>query len=277
MYSQILPLIKSVFRREATAPIPTLENTLSSYTAREDKLEAFRQLTLYPNNGYLPVTWPLIAGWQGHLQNLTHPSFPLRLPGLIHMGNEVFQKRPVGSGENLTITCTLEAGPAHPRGIAFCLLTRVDARGETISQSKAFLLHRTKDTVPLTKPPLEISLDGLGSENRRWSISESIARKFALVSGDINPIHLSKITARALGFEGILIHGNWILARILAEHEEVLKQENIRFLCHFKRPIILPAQVTYRFWSDGEIIHFRVLNPPSTVIFAYGTISSSPQ
>jgi hypothetical protein len=275
MYSQVLPLIKSVLRPKPKGPVPPLETTLSAYRVSEAKLNTFRQLTQYPNNGYLPLNWPFIAGWQGHLKNLTHPSFPLRLPGIVHIGNEIFQKRPIGAGEELRITCKTEADGPHPRGIAFSLLTQVSSRQEIVSSSRAFLLYKSGGATPLIKPPLEISLDGLGSENHRWSIKGNISRKFALLSGDINPIHLSKFTAMAFGFKGILIHGNWILSRILGEHEDILKNENIRFTCQFKRPIILPAQVIYRFWSDAGIIHFRVLNTQSSIIFAYGTLTST--
>lgn len=38
--------------------------------------------------------------------------------------------------------------------------------------------------------------------NAVWRVSADVGRRYATVSGDVNPIHLSALAARALGFWG---------------------------------------------------------------------------
>ena len=275
MYAFALPILRSVFRRSRQGEIPRLERVLEPGVAPEPSVEKLRQITQTPNNGYLPLTWPFIAGFKGHLANLTDPSFPLPLAGIVHVKNEILQKRPIGAGETLEIICRTEQDLPHPKGIAFSLITEVKAHDEPTWLSRTSVLYRQKRSSPPLRPPFDIPFDGIGAQNRVWDIPVHVARQYALLSGDMNPTHLSRWAAAAFGFDGMIIHGQWILARIAAEHEELLRQENLKFACQFKRPIFLPAQVVYRFWHEKDVIHFRVLNPQSPTIFAYGTIAAA--
>ena len=45
-------------------------------------------------------------------------------------------------------------------------------------------------------------------------INEKILRKYISFSGDTNPIHTNKLTAKNYGFKGIVIHGGIIVALI---------------------------------------------------------------
>ena len=45
-------------------------------------------------------------------------------------------------------------------------------------------------------------------------INEKILRKYISFSGDTNPIHTNKLTAKNYGFQGIVVHGGIIVALI---------------------------------------------------------------
>ena len=48
-----------------------------------------------------------------------------------------------------------------------------------------------------------------------WRIPDDAGRRYAKVSGDVNPIHLSGLTAKAFGFKRAIAHGMWVKARVL--------------------------------------------------------------
>ena len=50
----------------------------------------------------------------------------------------------------------------------------------------------------------------------RWRVPDDIGRRYAKVSGDVNPIHMSSLTAKALGFKRAIAHGMWVKAHALA-------------------------------------------------------------
>ena len=52
-----------------------------------------------------------------------------------------------------------------------------------------------------------------------WSLPASASRAYAAVSGDVNPIHMSALTAKAFGFPRAIAHGMYTAARALSEYE----------------------------------------------------------
>ncbi|MEL6349641.1 MAG: MaoC/PaaZ C-terminal domain-containing protein, partial [Myxococcota bacterium] len=100
-------------------------------------------------------------------------------------------------------------------------------------------------------PPL-----GTLARSVAWRLPENLGRKYARISGDYNPIHLSALTARPFGFRRAIIHGMWTKARCLA-------QLDLRAPCeiavHFLRPASLPSAVYFNADQDGrfEVISAR--------------------
>ena len=49
-----------------------------------------------------------------------------------------------------------------------------------------------------------------------WNLPGDLGRRYASVSGDINPIHMHPLSARLFGFPSAIAHGMWTKARCLA-------------------------------------------------------------
>src|SRR5262249_54082255 len=77
-----------------------------------------------------------------------------------------------------------------------------------------------------------------------WRLRGDLGRRYAAVSGDLNPIHLHALSARPLGFKSAIVHGMWTAARCLAALENRLP-EAFSFEVAFRRPIALPARVEF--------------------------------
>jgi acyl dehydratase len=71
-----------------------------------------------------------------------------------------------------------------------------------------------------------------------------LGRRYASVSGDMNPIHMHWLSAKLLGFPSAIAHGMWTKARCLAALEGRLP-ETFTVEASFKRPIVLPATVAF--------------------------------
>jgi acyl dehydratase len=98
----------------------------------------------------------------------------------------------------------------------------------------------------------------------RWTLSAGLGRKYASISGDRNPIHLSDLTAKPFGFSRHIAHGMWTHARALAELENRLP-DACTVAVAFKRPVRLPSVVWFgaRTARDGdERIDFGVTSHP---------------
>ena len=67
-------------------------------------------------------------------------------------------------------------------------------------------------------------------------------RAYAAVSGDFNPIHLSVLSAKALGMRRSIAHGMYLASRALAD-VGAAKGEAFRWDVAFEAPVFLPARV----------------------------------
>lgn len=86
---------------------------------------------------------------------------------------------------------------------------------------------------PLFVPP---------SPTARWHLDAATGRRYAAVSGDQNPIHLSALTAKAFGFPRAIAHGMYTASRALAQVGPA-RGEAFDWTVEFASPVLLPGTV----------------------------------
>jgi acyl dehydratase len=62
------------------------------------------------------------------------------------------------------------------------------------------------------------------------------------VSGDRNPIHVSKLGAKVLGFPTTIAHGSWTMAAILGSVEGRIP-DAVTYAVKFGKPVTVPSTV----------------------------------
>ena len=73
-------------------------------------------------------------------------------------------------------------------------------------------------------------------------MSEAQISEYAAVSGDRNPIHVSRVGAKAFGFPNVIAHGMWTAATLLGVVEGEIPRR-ARYSVEFGKPVILPAKL----------------------------------
>ena len=104
-----------------------------------------------------------------------------------------------------------------------------------------------------------------------WRIPDDAGRRYAKVSGDVNPIHLSGLTAKAFGFKRAIAHGMWVKARVLGALSGRLPDE-LSLDVSFRKPLLLPSTVTLSTAQAGGGWDFAVRNATSDTEHVVGTI-----
>nr|WP_258727278.1 MaoC/PaaZ C-terminal domain-containing protein [Cellulomonas sp. NS3] len=84
----------------------------------------------------------------------------------------------------------------------------------------------------------------------RWELDAGTGRRYAAVSGDRNPIHLSAVSAKALGFPRAIAHGMYTAARALAT-VGAERGDAFTWSVEFAKPVLLPGSVAVRVAADG--------------------------
>lgn len=200
------------------------------------------------------------AAFSGHLHALafpvamsvlTRPDFPLPLPGLVHLTNEVEHRGAVLVGEELTVTASAERLRPHRSGAQVDVVARFEREDGTIvwTGRSAYLAKGVRVPGAAEDAPREEFVPP--APTGHWRLAAGTGRDYAAVSGDWNPIHLSGPTARVLGLEGAIAHGMYSASRALAE-VGVPPGVPFRWTVEFAAPVLLPGTVAVAIADDGR-------------------------
>ena len=105
----------------------------------------------------------------------------------------------------------------------------------------------------------------------QWRVPEDAGRRYAKVSGDVNPIHLSGLTAKAFGFKRAIAHGMWVKGRALAALSGRLP-EALTVDVAFRKPLMLPSTVVLATAPVGDGWDVAVRNAESGTEHMVGTV-----
>ncbi|MEP1447066.1 MAG: MaoC/PaaZ C-terminal domain-containing protein [Paraglaciecola sp.] len=181
-----------------------------------------------------------------HMMLLLEPDFPFPLLGLVHINNQITQIRPMRVGERLSVNSHFGHLEIHPKGWLFSINVAFHIEAEVVWKSEStnlFLCKHEPQVESFVQQPSDISSWDIKSN---WQLKGNLGRRYAKVSGDFNPIHVSKWTAKLFGFKQHIIHGMWTKSYCLSELQKVNSTIfNQGFVANiaFKQPLYLPNQV----------------------------------
>jgi acyl dehydratase len=235
-------------------------------------LAAYTRVCGLPLNDVLPATYPHLLTFPLQMALMSDRSFPLALPGLVHVRNRIEVRRPIGSDALLDMEIWAENFARHRSGAAVDLCATVSAGGQEVWRSRSTYLARGA-TAPDGAPEagIEVAVGDLERIAATWRIPDDAGRRYAKVSGDVNPIHLSGLTAKAFGFKRAIAHGMWVKARVLGALAGRLP-DAIDLDVSFRKPLFLPSTVTLSTAQAGGGWDFAVRSAATGTEHVVGTI-----
>ncbi len=266
------------FARAATKPKTlregqTLPNRVVrgplTYTA--DDLRGYCALVAHEDLTVMPLLWPQVKAAGLHLQLFTASDFPLSPLGMVHVSNhsEHFAVLKADQPLEAECDCTLQ-GPGMG-GLLLRLQTRAFAKGSTecVALYQATILVRAPRRAGEKR-------DGAKRDEpvdpRVWQPVQpvdapaNLGRRYARVSKDFNPIHLSAVSAKLFGFKRAIAHGMWSLARLAATAPQT---GPMHLDGQFKRPVLLPARAVLERADSGDL---RLRDERSATVFVEATV-----
>ena len=96
--------------------IPEIELTLPQVHADPELVAAYARVCGFTLRDHLPPTYPHVLAFPLQLALMTDRSFPLALPGMVHVRNRIEVSRPIGAGERLDLQVWAERFAAHRKG-----------------------------------------------------------------------------------------------------------------------------------------------------------------
>jgi acyl dehydratase len=215
--------------------LPDLEQRADGLRAGLPQVAEYSRVCGFRLRNELPPTYPHVLAFPLHMRLMTDGSFPFSPVGLVHVENRIEVRRPLRLGEALDVRVRPKAVDER----SFALLSEVWAGGELAWAEESTMLRpgggsrtRRDSHDPATAPVAE------------WQLPGDLGRRYAAVSGDRNPIHMHRLTAKAFGFPRAIAHGMWTKARCLAAVEPSLP-DAYEVAVRFRKPILLPGRVTF--------------------------------
>jgi acyl dehydratase len=225
--------------------VPAEALTMEDVAIDRARLAAYDRVCGFGLSDVLPPTYPHMLAFPMHLALMTSGSFPLPAIGLVHISNEITVHRPIRAHERLSFRVWATAMEPHPRGRQFTIRTEARAGDELVWEEGSTNLHRGRGEQSASSGP-EIPSAAELTPTATWRLRGDLGRRYGAVSGDLNPIHVHPLSARLFGFPSAIAHGMWTTARCLAAlGAPVLARERWSVRVAFRRPILLPATVTF--------------------------------
>ncbi|GAA5121937.1 MaoC/PaaZ C-terminal domain-containing protein [Pseudonocardia adelaidensis] len=219
-------------------------------TVDRDHLAEYTRVCGFPVRDALPPTYPHVLAFPLQVELMARRSFPLSLPGLVHVRNVITVHRAIDAAEPLAVHVHAEGLRAHPKGAQIDLVAEIDAAGEVVWVGRSTYLARGA-TAPGGAPgPAEPPGTGDAAPVATWRVAAGTGRRYARVSGDVNPIHLHPWTAKAFGFPRAIAHGMWTAARAIAALQGRLP-DALTYDVVFGKPLLLPSTVELCTAADG--------------------------
>ena len=197
--------------------------------------------------GYLhTLTFPLTTAM------LARPDFPLPALGMVHLANRVELRRAVGVDEVLDARVHAEALVPHRRGAAVDVVAELATDGDVVWRGVSTYLAKGV-RVPGADRPADAGRPEwhVPSPTGLWRLGADVGRRYAAVSGDRNPIHTSRLAARAFGFPRPIAHGMFTAAKALADVGPAGRGDAYAWEVEFATPVLLPASVSVRVAPDA--------------------------
>ena len=235
-------------------------------------LAAYARVCRLPLGDVLPATYPHMLTFPLQLALMSDRAFPLALPGLVHVRNRIEVLRAVRAHEPLDLEVWAENFATHRSGAVVDLRATVTVGGEEVWRStSSYLARGAKAPEGAPEADVEVPVANLDRVVATWRIPDDAGRRYAKVSGDVNPIHLSGLTAKAFGFKRAIAHGMWVKARVLGALAGRLP-DALAVDVQFKKPLFLPSTVTLSTAQAGGGWDFAVRNEKSGTEHVVGTI-----
>lgn len=237
--------------------LPKLKIVRENIAIDKEQVAAYAKVCGFQKDkNFIPAIYPHILAFPLHIELMLDKKFPFQIIGMVHINNSITQYKPIAYNEILSLEVYFDALKQHDKGLIVPIITKCfNAYGELVWESRSENLKITKKSSSKGKKSKEAVMQG---DQEQWKLDTYAGLRYAKVAGDVNPIHLFPITAKAFGFKRHIIHGMWNKARVVAALQNEIGHKPFTVKVDFKLPVFLPSTITFTHSTNANGIGFEV-------------------
>lgn len=263
----------STVKKNHFKTLPQAEYSVDAVKINRKHLSSYNKICGYQDLDTLPPLYLGILSMPLQLSLMVGEDFPFAILGIVHIRNTVEQFKPVNVTDTIALATRFGEITPHEKGKLFTFITTAKVKGEVVWESVAYYLARgkTEGVVPAAKKEARITAKA-NDINEDFVLPEDLGRRYALISGDFNFIHIHAVTAKAFGFKRAIAHGMWTKARSLAALGTLPDAYFIDV--QFKLPVFLPNKVHLQAQKVGKKTKFELTGAKDGKPHLFGTLQA---
>jgi hypothetical protein len=258
--------------------VPRIEARLAKVVIDRKNLAAYAQICGAATGTTLPIAYPHVLATPLHLAMLGAEAFPVKLFGLVHTQNRIAMRQPLSAEEPAEIRAWIEGHRETERGQEFDLHTEYVAAGEPLWDETCTFLARKRPPPGATRSAIARNIEGppedVAVKSSSFRAPAGLGRRYGFISGDVNPIHMSDLSARAFGFPRAIAHGMWSLGRLASDFEAEQFDGGCELSVTFKLPVYMPAWLMLQRWPIENGSGFALRDAQGEKPHLVGTLKS---
>jgi hypothetical protein len=168
--------------------------------------------------------------------------------GALHLRNHLIQNQALVLGKTYGLKLAFTGERRRPQGLEIDFRTEVRDEERVVWESLTTFLVRKKFKQEDPDTAYADSIKGIenGVVVSSFPVPKNTGKCFGMITKDVNPIHMSRLLAKAFGFERDLCHGMWALGTTLGYLGGVNYDRPVRIDVAFKGPLYLQRDITIK-------------------------------
>ncbi|RZV59991.1 MAG: hypothetical protein EX270_00985, partial [Pseudomonadales bacterium] len=218
MGSLLLGIGKTLVKKGKGTRLPEATFAYNNQRIDREHLNAYRKICKFESTDALPLTYLHVLAFRMQLAMLLDESCDFPLLGLVHIHNDITRHKALPMDARYDFKCRFEPIANHRKGKLISTVLEAFIDEELVWEDRSINLCRMKnenfdnDAAPAFEP-LPVGRKPVASVAEPWKLPADLGRRYGKISGDRNPIHTRKFTARMLGFKKQIAHGMWSKGR----------------------------------------------------------------
>lgn len=216
-------------------------------------IQRYRDVCAVPASAKgLPPAYLHVLAMPLHMQLFVVKNFPVKVLGLIHLRNTIRVLAPVDERAPLKLRVYFDTMRETDFGQEYDFTTSYEQNGAVVWEEISTMFARgTSGPKEGSKRPVieRSNHPENGTHSDTLEVADNTGWRYARVSGDFNPIHLTARTAQMFGFKQAVAHGMWSMGRCLASASPHIPNVKIQIDTQFKLPVYIPSQALARTWA----------------------------
>jgi len=242
-------------------PVELVARTIRLSSAH---LQRYREICGAPQSQGIPPAYLHVVAMPLHMQLFVVKNFPVKVLGLIHLRNTIRVLGRIDANKPLRLSVLFDTMRLTDFGQEYDFTTRYEQDGQIVwdEVSTMFARGNTAPREGAKRPSIERSTHpDVGVTIETLDIAENTGWRYARISGDFNPIHLTARTAKMFGFKQAVAHGMWSLGRCLGSAALHLPANPMQIDTQFKLPVYVPSHALARTWPVDRGVDISMSTP----------------